>query len=82
MTSQEVYESIKERVLSIKDIDANGLSYRSTFSDLLFDSLDYIEIQTFVLGMYNVNICDELFANREIEDIGQLVRYIIVNFNQ
>lgn len=82
MIGQEIFESIKMRILSMKDIDSESVSMDSSFSFLSFDSLDYVEIQVFILDSYRVSISDELFAHHEIATLEQLVKYVTSNINQ
>lgn len=79
MNNEEVFNAIKEKIMLIKDIDDNQVSYHSTFLDLYFDSLDYVEIQIFILDEYNIHISDELFIGNNIGSIKQLIEYIVLN---
>lgn len=66
----------------MKDIEADKISMDVSFKILNFDSLDYIEIQVFILDLYRINISDELFIRHEISTLEQLVSYVVSEISQ
>lgn len=82
MTSHDVFEAVKMRILSMKDIEADKISMDTSFEILNFDSLDYVEIQVFILDLYHVSISDELFVQHEINTLEQLVNYVVSQISQ
>lgn len=82
MDSQKIFDSVKERILIMKDVSRDEVSLDSLFSSLNFDSLDYVELQVFILDCYGVRVNDELFVQQEIASIGQLVKYVISNMKE
>lgn len=82
MTGHDVFEAVKMRILSMKDIEADKISMGVSFKNLNFDSLDYVEIQVFILDLYRVNISEELFIRHEISTLEQLVNYVVSEIRQ
>lgn len=82
MTSHDVFEAVKMRILSMKDIEADKISMGISFENLNFDSLDYVEIQVFILDLYHISISDELFVQHEINTLEQLVNYVVSKISQ
>lgn len=82
MTDHDVFEAVKTRILSMKDIQADKISMVVSFESLNFDSLDYVEIQVFILDLYRINISDELFIRHEISTLEQLVNYVVSEISQ
>lgn len=79
MNSLDVFYEVKKRIFSMKDVDEVKIKLNSLFLSLNFDSLDYVEIQVFVLDCYGVRVEDELFSQQRIISIEQLVSYVMLN---
>ncbi|TNH42460.1 acyl carrier protein [Photorhabdus luminescens] len=75
-TQSEIFTEIKNRILMMKDIEDAKITPESSFVSLEFDSLDYVEIQVFVLEMYGVVLKAELFSNHSISTLNELTDYL------
>ncbi|MBS9427125.1 acyl carrier protein [Photorhabdus akhurstii] len=78
-TQNDIFTKIKNRILVMKDIEEGEITPESSFVSLKFDSLDYVEIQVFVLEMYGISIKAELFSNHSILTLNELTNYIESN---
>ncbi|PQQ26406.1 acyl carrier protein [Photorhabdus hindustanensis] len=78
-TQNDIFTKIKNRILVMKDIEEEEITPESSFVSLKFDSLDYVEIQVFVLEVYGISIKAELFSNHSILTLNELTNYIESN---
>ncbi|MBS9437173.1 acyl carrier protein [Photorhabdus noenieputensis] len=75
-TQSDIFTKIKNRILMMKDIEEEEITPESSFISLKFDSLDYVEIQVFVLEVYGISIKAELFSNHSILTLNELTDYV------
>jgi acyl carrier protein len=76
--ANDIFVNIKERILMMKDLNETEILLESTFESLGFDSLDYIELQILSQDLYGIKLPDELFYQRYIASIKDMVKYIIM----
>lgn len=77
ISKEDIFDSIKKRILVMKDINENEVLMESTFESLKFDSLDYIELQVYVQECYVIKIPDQMLYQRTIASIEDAANYII-----
>ncbi|MCA6220976.1 acyl carrier protein [Photorhabdus antumapuensis] len=75
-TQSEMFTEIKNRILMMKDIEDAEITPESSFVSLKFDSLDYVEIQVFVLETYGIMLKAELFSNHSISTLNDLTHHV------
>ncbi|MCW7762866.1 acyl carrier protein [Photorhabdus luminescens] len=75
-TQSDIFTEIKNRILMMKDIEDEKITPESSFVSLEFDSLDYVEIQVFVLEAYGIVLKAELFSNHSISTLNELTDYL------
>ncbi|MEK9496949.1 phosphopantetheine-binding protein [Photorhabdus sp. P32] len=75
-TQNDIFTKIKDRILVMKDIEEEEITPESSFVSLEFDSLDYVEIQVFILEVYGISIKAELFSNHSILTLNELTDYV------
>ncbi|MCW7548206.1 phosphopantetheine-binding protein [Photorhabdus sp. APURE] len=75
-TQNNIFTKIKDRILVMKDIEEEEITPESSFVSLEFDSLDYVEIQVFILEVYGISIKAELFSNHSILTLNELTDYV------
>lgn len=77
VSREDVFDSLKQRILVMKDHDENEVLMESTFESLKFDSLDYIELQVCIQEYYAIKIPDQLLYQRTIASIEDAVDFIL-----
>ncbi|AWK41999.1 acyl carrier protein [Photorhabdus laumondii subsp. laumondii] len=75
-TQSDIFTAIKNRILMMKDIEEEEITPESYFISLKFDSLDYVEIQVFVLETYGIMLKAELFSDHSISTLDELTNYV------
>ncbi|ETS30835.1 hypothetical protein BB987_03105 [Photorhabdus temperata] len=75
-TQSDIFTEVKNRILMMKDIEETEITPESSFVSLKFDSLDYVEIQVFILEIYRISIKAELFSNHSILTLNELTHYV------
>ncbi|OWO82568.1 hypothetical protein B5C26_09320 [Photorhabdus luminescens] len=75
-TQSDIFTGIKNRILMMKDIEDTEITPESSFVSLKFDSLDYVEIQVFVLEVYGIVLNAELFSSHSISTLNELTDYL------
>ncbi|MCC8374825.1 MULTISPECIES: acyl carrier protein [Photorhabdus] len=75
-TQSDIFTAIKNRILMMKDIEEEEITPESYFASLKFDSLDYVEIQVFVLETYGIMLKAELFSDHSISTLDDLTGYV------
>ncbi|WP_323837296.1 acyl carrier protein [Photorhabdus africana] len=75
-TQSDIFTAIKNRILMMKDIEEEEITPESYFVSLKFDSLDYVEIQVFVLETYGIMLKAELFSDHSISTLDELTNYV------
>ncbi|MER2471667.1 acyl carrier protein [Photorhabdus laumondii] len=75
-TQSDIFTAIKNRILMMKDIEEEEITPESYFISLKFDSLDYVEIQVFILETYGIMLKAELFSDHSISTLDELTNYV------
>ncbi len=73
----DIFDSLKQRIMIMKDHNESEVLMESTFESLKFDSLDYIELQVYIQESYAIKIPDQLLYQRTIASIEDAVNYIL-----
>lgn len=72
----QVFDFLKEAILSLTDFDEDALSPDSALEDISLDSLDYVEIQVGLKKNFGVQPDGEYLASGKIKTLGELCAYI------
>ncbi|MCZ4305538.1 acyl carrier protein [Zoogloeaceae bacterium G21618-S1] len=72
----EIYDFLKDAVLSLTDFDEDDLSLDSTLEDIALDSLDYVEIQVGLKKNFSVELDGDHLASGKIRSLRDLCDYI------
>ena len=73
---QEVFEFLKELVLSITDTEEGQVEPSARVEDLGLESMDLVELLIAVRKKYNVEMVPRAFADGKLATLGDVVDYI------
>ncbi|ANI31130.1 hypothetical protein PL78_15045 [Yersinia entomophaga] len=73
----QVFETMKDWILTMKDLEEDQITPNADFRQLGFDSLDFVEFQFNIQKDYNIELKPELLTSQKITNLHQLIQYII-----
>ena len=76
MSDSEVFEFVREVLLSFLDTDASSITRETRIGDLGMESLDFIDLQVEVEKAYGVKIQPAVFAEGHVRTMADFVGYI------
>ena len=75
-TNTDILNFLKSLIVDMKYCSEDAIHWEASFQDLELDSLDFVELQVAVKKKFQVNLVEDVFANGNISNIGQLVNFI------
>lgn len=75
-TNTDILDFLKSLIVDMKYCNEDAIHWEASFQDLELDSLDFVELQVAVKKKFQVNLVEDVFANGNISNIGQLVNFI------
>jgi acyl carrier protein len=73
---QEVFEFLKDLVLSITDTEEGQVEPSARVEELGLESMDLVELLIAVRKKYNVEMAPRAFADGKLATLGDVVEYI------
>ena len=74
--AQEVFNVISEMIADAKDMDSSDIHADSTLSQLMLDSLDYVEMMVLLKREFNLNINFEQIITSSDMTLGEFCQAI------
>jgi acyl carrier protein len=76
MTTEDYFKFFSNLTIEMKDLDAADIRLESTFGELEYDSLDFVQIQLEVKKAFGQTVPGEKIADGTLKTLGDLCSYL------
>lgn len=76
MTTEDYFKFFSNLTIEMKDVDLADIQLESTFEELQYDSLDFVQIQLEVKKAFGQTVPGEKIADGTLKTLGDLCAYL------
>lgn len=77
MNKDHVFAFLKNCILDLTDLDAEGIQSGSSLDELGLDSLDFVEVQVLIKRTFGVQVNQAAIASGEIKTLADFSSHVV-----